>query len=282
MSEDMDLSQESSDSQTTEDSGYDYSGEVETPTEESTESTEESVSEESAELTPKGTKVDPDPKSAIHQELANERRMREQYQRVLSDPDAFAKYAQQAGFTKAEAKQIQKEAEDAFNPDSFKSAADIAQAMNSLKQELSAYKQESERLQTHVGSIEQVREQEVLYTSLSSEINSVRDEYPELNPNAPEYDADLEKDVTDAFQEKGIDPTTGKLIKGASLKSEAKRLVSIARRARGTGSKDAQTRVVQKTAGKVITNKKSGNSQTPESGLTAEQVIAQRMKKMWG
>src|SRR5690606_18792007 len=55
-------------------------------------------------LTEKGTKLDPNPLSAAHQELANERRKLAQYQQVLSNPEMLKRYAAQMGMTLAEAK----------------------------------------------------------------------------------------------------------------------------------------------------------------------------------
>jgi hypothetical protein len=285
MSEDQNLqasaeeSQETQAEQSSEETQDDINN---TNSEEAQEEFTEQSEESTEELTAKGTKLDPDPKSALHQQLANERRMREQYQQILNDPVLFERYAQQAGFTKAQAREAIEEKIEEFTPESFQSAEDIAKAFNKVASIAFAYKQEIAQLKDYLGSTEQIREQEALANRLQFEMSSAREAFPELDQKSPDYDQALVQDIVDEFRERGIDPQSQRLIKGQSFAKIAERLVKIARRAKGVGNEQAQKRVVEKTSGKIVTNKKSINNRVSESDMTPEQVIAERIKRVYG
>ena len=82
--------------------------------------------------TEKGTILDPNPQSAIHQQLANERRIRENYEKVLGNPELLRKYAKEAGISLEEAKAEIKEETKRFSPERFTKAQDIADALNEI------------------------------------------------------------------------------------------------------------------------------------------------------
>ena len=55
-------------------------------------------SEESPKTTDRGTKLDPNPQSAIHQELANAKSEMKKYQEFLQNPKAVKKYLEDYNF----------------------------------------------------------------------------------------------------------------------------------------------------------------------------------------
>ncbi|KKK72063.1 hypothetical protein LCGC14_2907660, partial [marine sediment metagenome] len=103
--------------------------------------------------TEKGTKLDQNPLSAAHQQLANERKKSQGYERVLNSPELLRKFAKESGYTLAEAKAEIKE-ELKYSADQFKNSGDIANTLNEMRtsfnKEITTLREENKRLQGHV------------------------------------------------------------------------------------------------------------------------------------
>lgn len=237
-------------------------------------------------LTEKGTKLDPNPQSAVHQQLANARRTIQQYQQVLTNPEYLRRYAKEAGITLAEAKQEikdeQKEVAKAFTPDRFNTAEDIANALNELDGKYSKtiedLKAENARLQEGQAGFSESRRLEQVATTTANDINTVRAKYPELNPKDPSYDKELEGSIGDLYHKLDFDPKTGGYKGEHSLAEITETIMSAVKRGSKKGSEEAQTNVRVKQAGRVVTSsKKSSNDETESKDPGT--VIAQRISK---
>lgn len=241
-----------------------------------------------AKLTEKGTKLDPNPQSAVHQELANARRQIQQMEGLLTNPTALQNYARQNGMTLAEAKaEVKDEQEDAedlveeFTPDQFQTAGDVAKALNQMRSVTSKtvkeLKAENSRLREGYKGINSSRELERVANNMEKEITTVRAKYPELNPTSPNFDKELEQSIGDMYNELDFDPASQTFRGKVSIAKIADRMMGAAKLAKKQGSRQAQTNVVVKQAGKVNQSKgKSGSGNT--QGLT----IAQKIAKAYG
>lgn len=233
--------------------------------------------DEEVKLTEKGTKLDPNPQSAVHQELANAKRQIQQMEQVLTNPTLLRRYAEQNGMTLAEAKADlkgeQEEIVDEFTPDQFKTADDIAQTFNRINKTVRELREENARLQEGYSGINSSRKLETIASNMQRDIATVQEKYPELNPKSPEYDSELEREVGSLYQDLDFDQETGSFRGNVSVLTLADRIMSAAKRARKRGSKEAQTDVKVKQSGKVTSG--TGKSKdTSSEGLTIAQKIA--------
>jgi len=251
---------------------------------ETSETSDQETTEAEPQLTNKGTKLDPNPQSAVHQELANERRKNQQYESVLSDPDMLKRYAKEAGITLTEAKAEIKE--ELYSADKFKTADDIANALNELRTGFNTksqtYEERIKRQEAELASLRGERTVERVATNMKSDIDAVREKYPELNPKRlDEYNEELEKGLGDLYHELDYDEKTERYRGNVSIARLAEKVMKAASSARKQGSQDAQTSVREKTAGKVVTSSKSSRSESSEEDLSPGAVIAQRMKNLY-
>lgn len=231
--------------------------------------------DQGVQYTDKGTKLDPNPQSALHQQLANERRMRQQYEKVLSDKEMFLKYAEQSGYTKQEAKEAAKEI---FSPDKFKTVEDVASAFNELS---GKYAQEIESLKKQLSGIDSERRVNQAATRLDLDIRSAKEKYPELNPKSPNYDLELDKEIFKLYSELDADPTTGNLRGEIPLMKVVDRVMRAAGRAKKAASKEAQTQVVTKQSGRVVTSQKSSSKEASDSDLSPADAISKRIASLY-
>jgi hypothetical protein len=237
-------------------------------------------------FTEKGTRLDPNPLSAAHQELANERRLRQQFQAVLSDPVALRKYAKEAGYSMEEAKaEIKEEQAKLYTPDRFKTPEDVANALNEMhasnQKTVAELRSENQRLREGFSGFSQSRHIEQVANNMQSDIGTIREKYPELNPKSTEYDPELEKEIGSFYHELDFDPDTGGYKGNFSIASIAERVMRAAGRAKKQGSEQAQTNVRVKQAGKVVTSSKNTSKEVQESRDPGT-VIAQRIAKAMG
>lgn len=239
--------------------------------------------------TDKGTKLDPNPQSAVHQQLANARRQIQQMEGILTNPSLLRRYAEQNGMTLAEAKadvkEQQDEVEDAiqeFTPDQFKTSGDVANALNSIRKETSKtikeLKAENQRLREGYKGINSSRELERVANNMERDIATVREKYPELNPSSPDFDKELEQSIGELYNELDFDPATQTFRGKVSIAKIADRVMSAAKRASKRGSRQAQTDVKVKQAGKVTSGKGKSKGGDSTEGLT----IAQKIAKAYG
>ena len=244
-------------------------------------SSEQSEKEEKVELTEKGTKLDPNPQSAAYQQLANERRLRQQYEQVLRDPGLLKKYAQESGMTLAEAKEEVKE--DLYSVDKLKTAEDVANALNEIKtgftKNLSNLQEENQRLKSELTGLSSSRQFEYVANNMQKDISTVREKYPELNPKSSEFDPELEREIGSFYHELDYDPQLGGYKGNHSIAKITDRIMKAAGRARDKGAKKAQTIVKQKEAGKVVTSSKA-SSKSESVSTDPSTAIAQRIRKL--
>jgi len=253
-------------------------------TSETSETSDQETSGAEPQLTDKGTKLDPNPQSAVHQELANERRKNQQYESVLSDPDMLKRYAKEAGITLTEAKAEIKE--ELYSADKFKTADDIANALNELRTGFNTksqtYEEQIKRQEAELASLRGERTVERIATNMKSDIDTVREKYPELNPKKlDEYNEELEKGLGDLYHELDYDEKTERYRGNVSIARLAEKVMKAASSARKQGSQDAQTSVREKTAGKVVTSSKSSKTESSEEDMSPGAVIAQRMRNLY-
>jgi len=245
--------------------------------------------EDQEQRTEKGTRLDPNPLNAAHQQLANANRLVKDYQDVLLNPDKLRKYAVASGLTLAEAKaEIKEEAKALYTPEMFDSKESLAGTLNKMQTgfqtELQALRDENKRLSEGFTGFSQSRHIERVASIMSQETAAVQEKYPELNPKNPEYDSALEDGIgrllikLDAVDPKN--PSQG--FKGEhSLVELTDLIMGAAGKARDKGSQRAQTDIKVKQAGRVVTSSKN-NSQDTESSKDAGSVIAQRIAKAMG
>jgi len=238
--------------------------------------------------TEKGTNLDPNPLSAAHQQLANERRLRENYEKVLSSPELLRRFAKESGMTLEEAKEEIKDAKDElYTPERFKSAQDVADALNELKggftKATKELREENQRLRGELSGISSSRQLERVTSSMQSDIASVREKYPQLNPKSPEYDKDLENEIGSFYHElDAVDPSDPS--KGYRGQFSIARITERFMRVRGEGarrgSQKAQTDVKIKQSGRVVTTSKTSSkdeSRSSDPGTSIAQKVARAL-----
>lgn len=266
-------------------SGEKDEGTVSTETQE----TEKKVEGEGeVKLTEKGTKLDPDPKSAVHQNLANANRRIQQMERVLGSPELLRKFAKESGMSLTEAKAEIKEAKDEvedFTGENFQTAEDVASVLNQMRSgltgELQSLKDENKRLMEGMKGMDSSRQAEKVANTMQQDITTIRGKYPELDPKSSEYDKDLEKEIGLLYHDLDFDPQSKSYRGSVSMASLADRVMKAAGRAKKKGSEQAQTDVVTKQAGKVVTPGKSPSKGTTESKDPGT-AIAQKIAKTLG
>lgn len=278
----------SDDNQDTQDESLEESQEVESEdeVEDQTQDTqqEESSDEEGVEYTEKGTKLDTNPQSAAYQQLANERRVRQQYEQVLNNPDMLKKYAKEMGLSLSEAKEDIQEKKIEFSADKFKTAEDVAQAFNEISSSFDArakqYESTINELRQQLTGLSQGTRADRVLNTLSRDIEAVRGKYPELNPKSPTYDAGLEREIGEFYYSLDFDPQTNSYRGEHSFADITDRMMRAAGKARQKGSQDAQTQVKTKKAGKVVTSKKPTSREGSEPSDPSS-TIASRISKLY-
>lgn len=262
-------------------------------------SEDESKSEETKEVTPetesetdgqkytdKGTKLDPNPQSAIHQELANAKREAEQYREFMSNPAQVKKYladleaelGEQTGESKAEIKDRAEDENLVTDPNKIETPEDFKSYVNFLTKDLQKAKQD---LLKERDNIRYEAQEKAIGERLVSEIDSIQSKYSFLNPKSPDFDPTLEKEIADQYEEIDKDPRTGRYLGKVSIAAIAERAIRIRKLGEATGSKQAQTTVFDKRQGAVKTSG-AGTISSDESKMSAAQIIASRMARASG
>ena len=243
-------------------------------------------------LTDKGTKLDPNPQSAIHQELANAKSEMRKYQDFLQNPTAVKNYLasleEELGNKTGESKaDIQGRAEDEdliTDPSKIITVEDFQSYAKFLKNDLNKAKED---LVKERNGIRQEASDRAINERVVSEIDTLQNKYSFLRPlNSdgtpnPDFDKDLEQEIADQYEEFDKDSKTGKYLGKTSILAIAERAIRIRKLGEATGSKRAQTTVLDKRQGAIKAGGgKSGASD--ESKMTATQLIASRMNKARG
>jgi hypothetical protein len=237
-------------------------------------------SEAKPQLTEKGTKLDPNPQSAAYQLLANERRAREQAENILRNPDLLKQYIEQSGILK------QPEAEEpAFNAENIKTADDVINALNTMRSEFSqreqAYENTIRELKQELTGLSTERSYERIAKTIESDIVRVREAYPELNPKSPQYNKEIEKAITNLYHRADYDPQTKRFMGKVTLAEIADTYMQGISVAKQQGSREAQTRVIDKSKGKVVTSSKATAVEEKESTDPGAN-IAREISKLFG
>lgn len=244
---------------------------------------DQSGEEGKPELTEKGTKLDPNPKSRVHQELANERRARSQMEQVLANPDLLTKFMkQQYGIdipTTAKAGESNQPAPEVkqFTPADFETLDDVAKVMNEVQSGFQAKVREQgeiiEQLGMAVHSLMQGGNAQRLFQTMTDEATALQRE-PELDPKNPEFIDGLEQEIANMYHKLDFDERTQTYRGQYSLADIGKSMIATARKARKNGSQRAQTVVKNKSEGAVRTGTKVKESAGEEDSNPASSIAA--------
>lgn len=253
-----------------------------------TENKTEEGKDSETELTDKGTKKDPNPQSALHQELANEKRTRTNYEKVLASPELLKKFLkEQYGIevpVKAEGAtgdKIATTAVEEFKTEDFESLDGVVQGMNKLSKSFgearTADKTEIAELRTTLQGVLHDGQVTKVSNTIENDVKELR-KIPELIVGNPEYIEGLENKISDEYTR--LDGNGKGFYKGEhSLKEVADRFLEVVRSARKVGSQSAQTIVKDKTRGAVKTNTETDN-EVDTSALSPGDAIAAGISKM--
>jgi len=239
-------------------------------------------------LTEKGTKLDPNPESAVHQKLANAEKRLKDYETVLRSPELLRKYAKDAHISLTEAKEEIKDAKDdaeEFSADKFQTAEDIAKALNALRSGFNTKTKESEKiisdLQAEIKGLAEVRQVESVQNTIKQDISEMREKYPELNPKSSSYNPKLEEKIGKLFADVDFDEQKGAFKGKTSIAKIADAIMESAVEAKKKGSEEAQTVIKERNAGKIVTSEKATKkteSESEDAGTTIASRIANAVK----
>lgn len=254
-----------------------------TKSDDKSEPNKDSVNNGKTQYTEKGTKLDPDPMSALNQQLANERRVKADYEKILTDPKSLTDYAKTMGLglTKEEAQEIQ----DEVDPDKIETVEDLRKFAKGLQTKI---ENKSKELDNGIKGVQESRREEAVSSLIRDDIKAVREQYPELdpkpdsegNPTNPDYNKELDATIGDLYEMADYDKDSKKYLGKVRIADVAKKVMSARQNGVTTGSRNAQTVVREKVRGAPITG---ASSDLPdESNMTPSQVIASRMKQMHG
>lgn len=278
--------EESQETGAEESTGEEETSEEGTEEEDGSETTDEGKKGE--DRTSKGTKKDPDPMSALNQELANTRRLNSDMIRLLEDPEALAEYLTNLKKEKG-AGAANADGEADFNIDeevkNLKTVEDLQnfakKFVGKVNKDLDAHKtriEKGEQRQRFIENVGKVGDQ------IKADIQAVRQARPELVPTLadgsknPKYNPVLDKLIGDTFEALEFDKKTGLFRGRIPFGFVAKTILAAWDQGGQSGSKRAQTVVIDKRRGRVISGAGKRGTTVDESKMTAEQALALRMK----
>lgn len=264
----------------TDDSTNDISSESQVENNEQSQVEDNSQEEtQPVEYTEKGTRRDPNPQSAVHQDLANTRAKLSDYEKVLSDPQLLLQFAKAAGYNNiSEAKEAIQDEIDEYSPEKLQTAQDVSNALNSLSKQLKNVLQENSELKKQVSGMSETSKANTIYNKTASDIATIREKYPELNPKSPNFNPELEERVGRLYQTVDFDQRTGSWRGSYSLADIAEEVMGAARIAMKQGSEQAQKTTVTKQQGRIVTSTKQASQDQSESGDPGT-AIAQKVAK---
>lgn len=230
--------------------------------------------QQDAEYTEKGTRLDPNPMSRINQELANERRKAKEYEDILNNPKLLKAYVDQFESENKEVAVAKEPEEDLLSIQDVQTTEDLQKF---LKQQDSTVKNKLKELDSTISGFKESFRGEAVATKIASEITAVREAYPELDPKNSSYNPELDQVVGELFEDYDLDKKSGQFQGKISLKTVADRVMRASKASKKQGSLEARTNVIDKRSGRAISGGRSA-SQVDESNMTASQIIAQRAK----
>lgn len=266
--------------------------------EEGNEENKDDKSQESQQTTEKGTKLDKNPKSAVHQQLANEKKIRGQYEQVLASPRLMQRYLREqfgidVNLDKSDTGKTATENQDKtttpvsttkkWTAKDFESLEDVADKFNGLQEqfqsEISKRDGEIEGLKKQLGGMSERDSLVQIADTMESDVKALR-ENPELDPNSPDYIEGLEEKIGGMFRGLDFDRETGSYRGQHSIRQIGETMIAAARIARKSGVQRGQTIVKDKTKGQVRTTS-TADGQVDTSKVSPGQSIAQGVAKMF-
>lgn len=247
--------------------------------------------------TEKGTKLDPNPKSAVHQQLANERRIRTQMEQVLASPELIAKFVrEQYGIEMPSGKGAAPTGQQPANQQTttttskkwtakdFESLEDVAEKFNGLQEqfttEIQKRDEEIKGLKGQLGGMSERGRILQIADSLEGDVKALSAE-PELNPNSPEFIPGLEDEIGALYHKLDFDEASGMYRGNYSMREIGQSIIKTARTAKKAGSQRAQTIVKDKTGGRIRTGTQGNNQGASRDELPPAQSIAQGISRMF-
>lgn len=218
------------------------------------------------ELTEKGTKKDPNPQSAVHQELANTKKAKTQMEQVLGDRDLLSKFIEQqygvkVALNPAKAAEVEatKPVVKEYTAKDFESLDDVAKVVNGLQAELgntkTAYETKIAELEGTVKSLQGNGKAQQLYTRMSEDVAELAKQ-PELDPKSPDYIPGLEEKIADRYKTLDFDEKSQTFRGNHSIGEVAHDFLDVVRMGKTRGSEQTQTVVKNKSEGAVRTSTK--------------------------
>lgn len=265
---------------------------------EETETEEDQGEEEDQEIDPvTGTKLDKNPQSRVHQELANERKLRSQMQQVLASPELmkqFLKEQYNMDVTLGEAKKIAEDAQNGegntspeikeYKAEDFENLEDVASVVNEMQKGFiekdKAKDAKIEELSQKVDQLLDGGRMQHIASNISQGVDNLR-KAKELDPNSPEFVEGLEDQIVQQFEKLDLDPTTGRYRGNYSIEDVGSSIINAVRMGKKAGAQKTQTIVKNKTQGKVVTSPKvddDGDTDNMDPGTSIAQGIARMMK----
>ncbi len=213
---------------------------------------------EEPELTEKGTKLDSNPQSALHQQLANERRAKAQMEQVLGNPETLAKFMkQQYGVDVPVSKTDTQTSTKRYKAEDFSNLDDVAGKFNELQegfeQKSKSYEEQIKQLGNVVSALAEGSRESQLASTMEKDVSSLRS-VPELKPGEPDFIDGLESKIAAKYVQLDFDEQTGRFRGQTTLKAVADDFIEAIRLGRTSGSQRAQTIVKDKTEGRVRTS----------------------------
>ncbi len=242
---------------------------------ETTNTNSQETVDEKAELTEKGTKLDPNPLSRVNQELANERAKIKQYEEVLNNPTLLKSYVAQ--IDKQPEKVEEKVPEKIMREEDVKTTEDLRVYLKQQDEKLNSKLKE---LDSTISTVKSSQRDTAVANGISNDIQAVREQYPELNPKSDSYDPELDTAVGAMYELIDLDPKTKQFRGNIRITDVASIIMKASGSSKKQGSQEAQTVIKDKRSGKVTSGSSSQVSDI--SNMTPSQIIASRIKQARG
>ncbi len=235
-------------------------------------------------LTEKGTKLDPNPLSAAHQQLANERKIRQQYEQLLSNPQLLSQYIKSQYGSPVANQQVEQPEIKEYKADDFESLDDVANVVNNLQksfvEKTKSYEEKIMQLSNAVSLLTRSATQDKVASNIEREVIGLQG-IKELDPKSPEFIDGLEEEIVSLYHRLDFDENTGTYRGQYSIAEIGKSIVEAAKKARHAGSQKAQTIIKRKAEGRVTTSSKV-EEETDDEKLSPEDSIAKGISQIFG
>lgn len=230
-----------------------------------------------------GGKLDKNPQSRAHQELANERKIRGQMEQVLGNPELLAQFMKQQYNIEVPVKGTDnKTTENApetefkeLKAEDFDNLDDVASKFNEMQrgfsEKIKSYDEKIEKLTGVIQHLVEGGRRTSVASNITSGVDSLQKQ-PELDPKSPEFIPGLEQKIVDRFNQLDFDEKTNGYRGQYSIEEVGQELIDAARMGRKSGSTKAQTIVKNKTQGAVKTSPSVENEEDVEKLSPADSI----------